>query len=139
MGWLGGNFQTQKSLTPEIRYTLKISHSGLWLGAYSHYQKQLFDRVYLLRNTKGLTFNAIADTLIAEGYKAPRGGLLGAENVFSIFKKGLRRASRLNAPTKLEICSIEVLALPASDRPIESKDTAAMALMDKLCKVKAAK
>lgn len=41
-----------------------------------------------MRETNGLSFKAIADELVAEGYKAPRGGLLGAEIVFSIYKKG---------------------------------------------------
>ncbi len=81
------------------------------LGAYSPYQKELFDRVLWMRETKGLTFKAIADTLEAEGYKAPRGGLLGAEGVFSIYKKGgVGRLNRLNASPRLEIRAVEVLA-----------------------------
>ena len=81
------------------------------LGAYSEYQQELFSRVRQLRDTKGLTFKAIADALIAEGYKAPRGGLLGAESVFSIYKKGVGRVNRLNASPRLEIRAIDVLAL----------------------------
>ena len=80
------------------------------LGAYSDYQQELFSRVRQLRETKGLTFKAIADALIAEGYKAPRGGLLGAESVFSIYKKGVGRVNRLNASPRLEIREVEVLA-----------------------------
>jgi hypothetical protein len=79
------------------------------LGAYSDYQQELFSRVRQLRETKGLTFKAIADALIAEGYKAPRGGLLGAESVFSIYKKGVGRVNRLNASPRLEIRSVEVV------------------------------
>ena len=78
------------------------------LGAYSPYQKELFDRVFWMRESKGLTFKAIADALVTEGYKAPRGGVLGAESVFSIYTKGVRRGSRLNASPRLEIRSIEV-------------------------------
>ena len=37
------------------------------LGAYSEYQQELFSRIRQLRETKGLTFKAIADALIAEG------------------------------------------------------------------------
>jgi len=81
------------------------------LGAYSPYQKELFDRVLWMRETKGLTFKAIADALAAAGYKAPRGGLLGAESVFSIYKKGVGRANRLNASPRLEISAIDVLSL----------------------------
>ena len=79
------------------------------LGAYSEYQQELFSRVRQLRETKGLTFKAIADALIAEGYKAPRGGLLGAESVFSIYRKGLGRVSRLRASPRLEIRAVDVL------------------------------
>jgi len=78
------------------------------LGAYSDYQQELFSRVRQLREAKGLTYKAIADTLIAEGYKALRGGLLGPESVFSIFRKGLGRVNRLNASPRLEIKAIEV-------------------------------
>mgnify|MGYP003339294970 CR=1 FL=1 len=78
------------------------------LGSYSEYQQELFSRVRQLRKTKGLTFKAIADALIAEGYKSPRGGLLGAESVFSIYKKGVGRETRLNAPPVVLIKGIEV-------------------------------
>lgn len=80
------------------------------LGAYSEYQQELFSRIRQLRETKGLTFKAIADALIAEGYKAPRGGLLGAESVFSIYKKGAGRVNRLNASPRLEIRSVQVMS-----------------------------
>ena len=79
------------------------------LGAYSDYQQELFSRVRQLRETKGLTFKAIADALIAEGYKAPRGGLLGAESVFLGQAKGLGRARRVRGSRRLsnqnEMCS----------------------------------
>lgn len=42
-----------------------------------------------MRETKRLTFKAIAEALVDDGYKAPRGSLLGAESVFSVCKKGL--------------------------------------------------
>jgi hypothetical protein len=71
-----------------------LTTRALMLGAYSPYQKELFDRVLWMRETKGLTFKATADALVAEGYKAPRGGLLGAESVFSIYKKGVGRVKR---------------------------------------------
>jgi len=79
------------------------------LGAYSEYQQELFNRVRQLRKTKELTFKGIADALIAEGYKAPRGGLLGAESVFSIYKKGVGRVNRLNASPAVLIENVEIL------------------------------
>ena len=81
------------------------------LGAYSSYQKELFERVFWMRETKGLTFKAIADALVTEGYRAPRGGLLGAESVFSIYKKGVGRVKRLNASPRLEIRAIEIFTV----------------------------
>ena len=42
--------------------------------------------------------------------KQPRGGLLGAESVFSIYKKGVGWLDRLNASPRLEIRAVEVLA-----------------------------
>ena len=87
-----------------------LTTGALMLGAYSPYQKDLFERVLWMRETKGLTFKAIADALLTEGYKAPRGGLLGAESVFSIYKKGVGRVNRLNASPRLEIREVEVLA-----------------------------
>jgi hypothetical protein len=85
-----------------------MTTGALMLGAYSEYQQELFSRVRLLREVRGLTFKAIADALIAEGYKAPRGGLLGAESVFSIYKKGVGRVNRLSASPRLEIRAVEV-------------------------------
>jgi hypothetical protein len=86
-----------------------LTTGALILGAYSDYQQELFSRVSQLREIKGSTFKAISDALIAEGYKAPRGGLLGAESVFSIYKKGVGRVNRLNASPRLEIRLIEVV------------------------------
>ena len=85
-----------------------LTTGALMLGAYSPYQKELFERVLWMRETKGLAFKAIADVLVAEGCKAPRGGLLGAESVFSIYKKGVGRVNRLSASPRLEIREIEI-------------------------------
>jgi len=85
-----------------------LTTGALMLGAYSPYQKDLFDRVLWMRDTKGLTYKAIADVLVAEGFKAPRGGLLGAESVFSIYKKGIRRVNRLNSSPRLAISGVEI-------------------------------
>jgi len=88
-----------------------LTTGALMLGAYSPYQKDLFERILWLRETKGLTFKAIVDALVTEGYKAARGVLLGAESVFSIYKKGVvGRFIRLNASPRLEIRAVELLA-----------------------------
>ena len=92
-----------------------LTTGALMLGAYSPYQKELFERVLWMRETKGLTFKAIADALVAEGYKAPRGGRLGAESVFSIYKKGVGRVNRLNASPRLKIQAIEVVKFGGLD------------------------
>jgi hypothetical protein len=84
------------------------------LGAYSTYQKELYDRVLWMRETKGLTIKAIADALVAEDYEAPRGGPLGAESMFSIYKKGVGRVKRLNASPRLEIRAVEMVTFEAS-------------------------
>ena len=43
------------------------------IGAYSLYQIELSDKVIRLRDAEGLTYKAIAEVLIAEGYRSPRG------------------------------------------------------------------
>ena len=43
------------------------------IGAYSPFQIGLSNKVIRLRNSKGLTYKAIAEFLIAEGYCSPRG------------------------------------------------------------------
>lgn len=65
------------------------------IGAYSAYQTELSDKVIYLRDGEGLTYKAIADFLIKEGYRSPRGFDLGPESVFSIYKKRKIRDARL--------------------------------------------
>jgi len=78
------------------------------IGAYSPFQIELSDKVIRLRDTEGLTYKAIAEVLIAEGYRSPRGLDLGQENVFSIYKKRKRRDERLHSAPVISICSIEI-------------------------------
>jgi len=78
------------------------------VGAYSAYQKELSDKVIKLRDVAGHTFKAIADKLIRQGYKSPRGFNLGAESVFSIYKKRKIRNARLMALPEVLIFDIEV-------------------------------
>ncbi len=93
MGWVGGN---SECAVPIVKYVVKISHKGLLLWSYSDYQKELSDKVLDLRDRGKLTFNAIAKKLILEGYRSPRGFDLGAESVFSIYKKRNIRDARMN-------------------------------------------
>lgn len=73
------------------------------IGAYSPYQIELSDLVLHLRDVELLTYKEIADLLISEGYHSPRGFELGAESVFSIYKKRKIRDARLLAPPKISI------------------------------------
>jgi hypothetical protein len=106
MGWLGGNSEI---VIPTVKYVVKISHKGLLFASYSDYQKELSDKVLDLRDRKKLTFNAIAEKLILEGYRSPRGFDLGAEIVFSIYKKRKIRDARMNDSMRVEIVRLEVL------------------------------
>jgi len=78
------------------------------IGAYSPYQIELSDKVIRLRDTLGLTYKAIAEVLIAEGYRSARGFDLGPESVFSIYKKRKRRVARLLSAPAIRICAVEV-------------------------------
>ena len=78
------------------------------IGSYSPYQTELSDKVIRLRDSVGLTYKAIAEVLIPEGYKSPRGFDLGAESVFSIYKKRKRRDARLFSAPAIRISDVEI-------------------------------
>ncbi len=101
--WLGGNSEIA---APIVKYVVKISHKGLLFWSYSDYQKELSDKVLDLRDREMLTFNAIAEKLILEGYRSPRGFDLGPESVFSIYKKRNIRDARMNHSLRVEIVDI---------------------------------
>ena len=105
MGWLGGISETA---VPVVKYVVKISHKGLLFGSYSDYQKELSDNVLHLRDREKLTFNGVAEKLILEGYRSPRGFDLGPESVFSIYKKRKIRDARMNNSMQVEIVGLEV-------------------------------
>lgn len=105
MGWVGGN---SEKAVPIVKYIVKISHKGLLFGSYSDYQKELSDKVLDLRDRKKLTFNAIAEKLILEGYRSPRGFDLGPESVFSIYKKRNIRDARMNNSMKIVVLKLEI-------------------------------
>jgi hypothetical protein len=69
---------------------------------------ELSDKVLDLRNRGKLTFNAIAEKLILEGYRSPRGFDLGPESVFSIYKKRKIRDARMNDSMRIEVVGFEV-------------------------------
>jgi hypothetical protein len=79
------------------------------VGAYSAYQIKLSDTIIRLRDIDQLTFKDIANLLISKGYQSPRGFSLGAESVFSIYKKRKIRDARLLAPPKINIKKLVVI------------------------------
>ncbi len=105
MGWLGGNLSAQ---IPLVKYIVIIKHKGLLFWSYSDYQKELSDKILNLRDSEQLTFKAIADKLILEGYRSPRGFDLGPESVFSIYKKRNIRDARMN-DSMIELKKLEVV------------------------------
>ena len=78
------------------------------IGSYSPYQVELSNRVIYLRDSKGLTFKGIADLLMSEGYRSPRGFDLGSESVFSIYKKRKIRDKRLSTEPSVELKTLKV-------------------------------
>jgi len=78
------------------------------IGSYSAYQKTLSDLVIQLRDEFGLTFRGIAEELIKNGYRSPRGFDLGAEGVFSIYKKRKRRDTRLQSRSLPQIVDLTI-------------------------------
>ena len=105
VGWVGGN---SEKAVPIVKYVVKISHKGLLYWAYSDYQKELSSRVLELRDSDKMTFKGIAEELILEGYRSPRGFDLGPESVFSIYKKRKIRDARMNDSMTVEILRLEV-------------------------------
>ena len=53
-------------------------------------------------------FKEIAEKLILEGYRSPRGFDLGPESVFSIYKKRRIRDVRMNDSMKVEIIEVQL-------------------------------
>jgi hypothetical protein len=78
------------------------------IGSYSAYQKTLSDLVIQLRDELGLTFKGVAEELIKNGYRSPRGFDLGPESVFSIYKKRKRRDTRLQTHSLPQIVELTI-------------------------------
>lgn len=92
-----------------VCFELQLQTKALMIGAYSPYQITLSDLIIHLRDIQSLTYKDIADLLISKGYRSPRGFSLGAESVFSIYKKRKIRDARLLAPPKINIKKLVVL------------------------------
>lgn len=93
------NFDDASALLMVVR----LKSKALFIGPYSNSQQRLFDRVFLLREREQLTFEAIANLLTKSGTRSVNGCLLGAEHVFSIYKKGKVRQERLALKVKPEL------------------------------------
>ena len=85
---------------------VKVKSKALFIGPYSNSQQRLFDRVFLLRERDQLTFEAIARLLTKSGTRSVNGCLLGAEHVFSIYKKGKLRQERLTLKVEPELLDL---------------------------------
>lgn len=81
------------------------------IGSYSDYQKTLSDLVIQLRDDFGLTFKRVAEELIKNGYKSPRGFDLGPESVFSIYKKRKKRDTRLQSCSLSQIVDLKIVRI----------------------------
>ena len=79
----------------QVIMVVKVKSKALFIGPYTDSQQRLFDGVFLLRERDQLTFEAIAKLLTKSGTRSVNGCLLGAEHVFSIYKKGKARMERL--------------------------------------------
>ena len=90
----------------QVVMVVKLSSKALFIGPYSNSQQRLFDRVFLLRERERLTFEAIAVLLTKSGTRSVNGCLLGAEHVFSIYKKGKARMERLTVKVKPEMLDL---------------------------------
>ena len=86
-----------------LSVVVKVSTRSLYKGSYSKTQEWLFERVSSLRDSQKLTFNAIAEHLTKFGVKSCRGKTLGAEHVFSIYKKGSAYKGRFSEDAKVEL------------------------------------
>ena len=85
---------------------VRLKSKALFIGPYTDRQQRLFDRVFSLRERDQLTFEAIAKLLTKSGARSPTGCLLGAEHVFSIYKKGKRRQERLTLKVEPELMDL---------------------------------
>lgn len=95
---------------PIVRYIdiIRICRRGLFFGSYSASPTELSGRVLDLRDRSSLPFRAIAETLISQGYRSPRGFDPGRESVFSVYKKRKRRHERVHSAPAISIFVVEI-------------------------------
>ena len=85
---------------------INIRTKEIYLSSYTELQQRLYGRVIALRDVEKLTFDAIAKLLTKSGARSVRGCLLGAEHVYSIYKKGKYREQRMASDVVVSIESI---------------------------------
>ena len=81
--FLGNAWEDPQAIT----FDLVLTTRRLLPNAYPQHRVALADRVVHLRDIHAMTFKAIAKILSAERLRGARGAVLGAENVFAIYKK----------------------------------------------------
>ena len=101
---LVGSFDSTRALHCTFRLTTK----ALTVSRYTTDQKNLLKRVSELRLGRGLTFKRIAQTLGDEGILSSKGLLLTAQNVYSVFKKGMLRKRRLASKANVKLINVQV-------------------------------
>ncbi len=79
------------------------------IGSYSAYQTELSDKVIHLRDVGKLTYKSLAELLIEDGYRSPRGFDLSSESVFSIYKKRKIRDARLKGVPEIKLLNVEIV------------------------------
>lgn len=92
-----------------VKFEVIIRTQSLMIGSYSDYQKSLSEKIIQMRDQESMTFKRISEILVQNGYNSPRGFHLGAESVFSIYKKRKIRDVRLNAQPKQVISRLRVV------------------------------
>ena len=105
-GILQGRLVSNFDELTKMVMVVKVKSKALFIGPYADSQQRLFDRVFLLRERDQLTFEAIARLLTKSGTRSVNGCLLGAEHVFSIYKKGKLRQERLTLKVEPELLDL---------------------------------
>jgi hypothetical protein len=98
--------------------TLVLCTQRLLPCAYPAARVSLSDRVLALREGQTMTFVAIAHKLVLEGWKGARGAALGANAVFSVYKK--RKASETKRSAPVRFWLRKIVASTASKSPKRS-------------------
>ena len=95
-------------LPDSIGLTLVLRTQRLLPNTYPDDRLALSDRVIGLREGQGLAFEVVAQKLALEGWRGGRGAALGANAIFSVYKKRKAHESRRSAPIRCWIRNIVV-------------------------------